>query len=300
MSVNIFQQTWSAFVEDKATRLASAIAYSTIFSLTPLCIVLIEIAGFVIGLKNGGHGHRVVEAALLGQIQQHVGKDASASLHDIIQASFSKTRANVLAQIGGWAAFLIGASALFSSIQDALNAIWHIESTKGGWKQMLRDRLASFAILAVVGFLFIVSLIGTGLVSSIGTGVLTQIPILANPVIDGVVSYIVTGLAIMIAFAAMYKLLPDVTIAWRDVITGSFVTTVLFLIGEEAVGLYLHFAGTMSTFGAAGGNPCRLSVGLLHRTDFFARCRVHESPRKARGNTIRDNGSHFGRTACWQ
>lgn len=134
-------------------RLASSIAFSAMFSIAPLLIVLIAILGWFVGLQNGGHGHHVAENALLDQVSKGAGKSTAETIRQLVSASFNKPRQGVIAQIIGWVAFLVGATALFSSLQDALNAIWHVESTKSGWKQMARDRVASFGIILAIGLL---------------------------------------------------------------------------------------------------------------------------------------------------
>jgi membrane protein len=252
MNISVITKTLSAFGEDKATRLASAIAYSTIFSITPLFIVLIALAGYILGIQNGGHGHHTAEDALLQHVESGMGKDAANTIRDMIANSFNKPRQNLLTQIAGWVTFLVGASALFSSLQDALNSVWQLESTGGGWKHMLRDRLASFGMLAVVGFLLIVSLVGTLAVGTFGTNAVSQLPFLHNAILVNVLSQMFTALIIMIVFSAMYKFLPAVQITWRDVIGGAFGTTILFMVGETLVTFYLHVAGVTSSYGAAG------------------------------------------------
>ena len=135
MSLALLKKVWQAFNEDKALRLASSIAFSTIFSIAPLFIVLIAIVGWVIGLQNGGHGHTQAENAMLDQVSRGAGKATADTIRQIVAASFNKPRQGLLAQIIGWIAFIFGATALFSALQDSFNAIWHVAVTKGGWKQ---------------------------------------------------------------------------------------------------------------------------------------------------------------------
>jgi membrane protein len=259
MSFALLKKTWQAFNEDKAMRLASSIAFSTIFSIAPLFIVLIAIVGWVIGLQNGGHGHTQAENAMLGQIGKGAGKGTADTIRQIIAASFNKPRQGLIAQLIGWIAFIFGATALFSSLQDALNAIWHVESTKGGWKQMVRDRLASFGMIVVVGFLLLVTFVSNAGIAFLGAHFLSHIPLVSNPVILSGVDQLVSVVLVTVIFALIYKILPDVTIAWRDVWVGAAVTAVLFVIGEAVIAFYLAFAGVASAYGAAGS----LLVGLL-------------------------------------
>lgn len=259
MNLALLKNTWRAFNEDKVLRLASSIAFTTIFSIAPLLIVLIAILGWVVGLQNGGHGHAQAETALLDQISKGAGKETAEAIRQIIAASFSKPREGLIAQTIGWIAFLCGGAALFSSLQDALNAIWHVQPTKGGWKKMVRDRLAPFGMILVVGFLLLVTFVSNVGIAFIGAHFLSQIPLVGNPAVLSIAGQLISVILVTVIFALIYKILPDITIAWRDVWVGAAVTAVLFVIGEAAISFYLAFAGVASAYGAAGS----LLVGLL-------------------------------------
>ena len=118
----------TSFTSDKLLRLASAIAFSALFSLAPLMIVLIAILGWILGIQNGGHGHHLAEDALLSNIASASGKGTADVVRNLVTASFNRPRTGLIAQVIGWITFLIGASALFSSLQDAFNSIWRIEA----------------------------------------------------------------------------------------------------------------------------------------------------------------------------
>ena len=259
MSLALLKNIWRAFNEDKAMRLASSIAFSTIFSIAPLFIVLIAIVGWIIGLQNGGHGHTQAENAMLDQVSHGAGKGTADTIRQIVAASFNKPRQGLIAQIVGWIAFIFGATALFSSLQDSLNAIWHVESTKGGWRQMVRDRLASFGMILVVGFLLLVTFISNAAIAFLGAHFLSHIPVVGNPAALSIINQVISVLLVTVIFALIYKILPDITIRWRDVWVGAAVTAVLFVIGEAVISFYLAFAGVASAYGAAGS----LLVGLL-------------------------------------
>ena len=257
--ISLIKDVWTAFSEDKAMRLASSIAFSTIFSLAPLLIVLIAIVGWVLGLQNGGHGHHLAENALLNQVSRGAGQGTADTIEQIVASSFNKPRQGLIAQIIGWVAFFFGATALFSSLQDALNAIWHIEATKGGWRQMVRDRIASFGMILVVGFLLLVTFVANTAITFVGAHFLAQIPVATNPVAVASVDQTVTFILATVVFALIYKVLPDVKINWQDVWIGAAVTAGLFLAGEAIIALYFAKAGVASAYGAAGS----LLVALL-------------------------------------
>lgn len=252
MNVEVVKQTWRAFNEDKAPRLAASIAYATMLSLAPLFIVLIAVAGAVLGIGNGGHGHHTAEDALLGQVQRGAGSAAAETVRQLISSAFDKPRQGFIAQIVGWVTFILGASALFSALQDALNAVWGVEGTKGGWKQMLRDRLASFGMIAVVGFLFLVSFGLNAAATIVGTHFAAIIPFAGGALLLTAISWLVSIAIVTIIFALIFKVLPDVRIAWRDVSQGAFVTAVLFVVGQTLISLYFSVAGVASAYGAAG------------------------------------------------
>jgi membrane protein len=259
MNTSLLKDVWQAFNEDKAMRLASSIAFSAIFSIAPLLIILIAIVGWVLGMQNGGHGHHVAEDALLNQVSRGAGQETANTVRQLVTASFNKPRAGLIAQVIGWVTFALGATALFSSLQDALNAIWRVEATKGGWKQMLRDRAASFGMILVVGFFLMITFVANAGIAFVSTHLLSQIALAASPAVLAVIDQIVTFAVVMVVFALIYKVLPDVKIGWHDVCVGSAVTAVLFLVGEALIALYLAKAGVASAYGAAGS----ILVGLL-------------------------------------
>jgi membrane protein len=241
MGVRTVVDTWKAFSADKCFRLASSIAYATIFALAPLLIVLIAIGGALLGAQHGGHAHRVVEDALLGQISSHAGPAAANTVRDLVTASFGKPRQSLIAQIVGWVTFVVGAAGLFGTLQDALNTVWNVESVEGGWKQMVRDRLASLGTLILLGLLLVASFALGSVIAFVRPGALADAG-----------SYVVNAAVLTLVFALLYKVLPDVNLAWRDVWSGAFVTAVLFVIGQQGIAVYLRVAGIASAYGASG------------------------------------------------
>lgn len=251
MNLALLKQTWQAFNEDKAPRLAAAIAYSTIFSIAPLFIIIIAIVGGVLDMHGKG-GHTTAMNALLDNIRKSAGASAADTVKTMIVASFNKPKQGVIAQVLGWIAFIVGAGGLFATLQDALNAIWHVEGTKGGWKQILRDRSASFGMILVVGFLLLVTFLANGAIAFVGEHFLSRIPFAANPAVLAIVGQIVSFIVVTAIFGLIFKVLPDVTVAWSDVWIGAAVTSVLFVVGEVLIGLYIAKAGVASAYGAAG------------------------------------------------
>lgn len=246
MNLGVLKATFAAFNADKAPRLAAAIAYSTIMSIAPLFIVLIAVAGAFLG------SHSQVQTQLVDQISKSAGTSAGNAVRQLVESSYNKPRQGLAAQIIGWIFFAVGASGLFASLQDSLNAVWHVESTKGGWVRMLRSRAASFGMVLVVGFLLLVTFIANSAIAFISAHFLTQIPFAANPIVVTVINGVISLIIVTVIFALIYKVLPDVHVAWRDVWIGAAVTAVLFLVGEALISIYLAIGGVASAYGAAG------------------------------------------------
>jgi membrane protein len=249
----IAKQSVTAFGEDKVTRLASSIAFAAIFSIAPLFIVLIAILGTIVG------GHGAAQASLLAAVRSGAGSAAAETIRQIVASSFDKPRQGIIAQIIGWAVFIVGASNLFAALQDALNSIWGVEKTKGGFRQIVRDRLASTGMIVVIGFVAIVTFAANAGVAIITTHVSTYVPGIGNPLVLAAVAQLLTFVVVSVVFALIFKILPDVELDWRDAIFGGFVTAILFTVGQIVIGLYFTRGGVTSAYGAAGS----LLVALL-------------------------------------
>ncbi len=249
-TIALLKATWQAFNEDKAQRLAAAIAYSTIFSLAPLFVVLIAIVGSVLDVEGSG-GHASAENGLLAQIRHSAGPAAAETVRQLIAASFNKPRANTIAQVLGWTFFVVGASGLFASLQDALNAVWHVPDAKGGWKKLVRDRIASFAMILAIGFLLLVTFLANAAIAFLSAHVLASLPF-GSPAVATLLDEAIDIVVMTLVFALIFKVLPDARISWRDVGIGAAVTAVLFVVGEALISLYIAYGGVASAYGAAG------------------------------------------------
>jgi membrane protein len=268
---------------DKVMRLASSVAFAAIFSVAPLMIVIIGVAGWFLGISNGGHGYHLAENAILDQVNRAAGPGAADTVRQMVAAAFDKPRQSVIAQIVGWVTFALGAAALFGALQDSLNAIWQVEATKGGWKQLVRGRAASFLMILVVIFLLLGTFAANASIAFATTHFSSQLGSAANLVVIATANQVVTFIVSAVAFAAIYKVLPDVSIGWRDVWIGALVTALLFLVGEALIALYLSRAAVASAYGAAGSLLAMLlwiyysSIVLLLGAEFtkVAAGRVH-------------------------
>jgi membrane protein len=249
---NDLKASIKAFSEDNAPRLASSIAFATMFALAPLLIVLIAIVGLIIGGQNSGHGQHAIEDALINQISASAGAQAGTMVRDMVTAEFSRPRSGMIAQIVGWFAFLFAASGLFATLQGALNSVWHVERTKGGWVQMFRGRIVSFGMILVLVFLSIVSFGANAFLTYLSNHYIANIPLLGSPVILEVVNAVLSVAVIGVIFASLYNVLPDVSIRWRDVWAGGIATAILFVVGQVLISLYIAKAAVASAYGAAG------------------------------------------------
>lgn len=249
--ISVIRQTFTAFNDDKAQRLAAAIAFSTIFAIAPLLVILIAVVGGILSLDGAG-GHTAAENSLIADIAKNAGASTADTVRQLIDAGFNKPHQNRLAQVVGWIAFAFTASNLFASLQDALNAIWHVEATRGGWKQMIRGRVAAFAMIVIVGALLLATFLANAAIAFVGTNIVERVPFTNSTTILTLVEQGVSLVVTTIVFALLFKVLPDVRVAWRDVWIGAGVTAVLFVFGEALISLYLAYGGIASAYGAAG------------------------------------------------
>jgi membrane protein len=228
----------------KLPPLGAAVAYYTVFSLAPLFIIAVSIAGLVFGRE-------AAQGQIFEQLRALIGETSAAAMQDVVESANSKPATGVLAAIVGIVALIIGASGVFAQLQASLNAIWRVESKPGrGIWGLVQDRILSFGFILIVGFLLLISLILTAIVAFIGTwfgGFVPGVEMLIQ-ILNGILSLAI----ITLLFAMIFKFLPDVEIAWRDVWIGALITAALFTAGKEILGLYLGKSGVASSYGAAG------------------------------------------------
>jgi membrane protein len=243
--VPLAKETLTEFQRHKAHWLAAAIAYFTIFAIAPLIIVVVEIAGFFLGQ------HEAVLSRLYGYISSSAGASAAHGIQAIVAATFSQQKAGLLAQIIGWAVFIVAAAGLFASLQEALNTIWDVTPEKKTFLETIKGRVLSFGMVLGITFLLLVSL-GVNAVLTIASHAMAHVipgfPTLAKLLEFGVSFAMVTAL-----FALLFEYLPERRIAWPDVWLGAAASAFLFVIGQFLLGWYLGRAGFSSGYGAFGG-----------------------------------------------
>lgn len=240
---SLAKETFRAFAEDKVPRMGAALAYYTVFSLAPLLVVVIAVAGFFFG-EDAARG-RIVD-----QLSSSVGREGAEMVQTMIQKA-SEPRAGIIATVIGLATLLLGATGVLIELHDALDTIWKVTPAKGrGWKGTLRDRVLSFGVILALGFLLLVSLALSAGLAAVGDRLGQTVP--GWVALAYVLNYGISILLVAALMGTLFVLLPDVRVAWRDVWVGSLVTSLLFHLGKFLIGLYLGKASVGSPFGAAG------------------------------------------------
>jgi membrane protein len=242
-AISLVKETTSDWSDDKAPRLAAALAYYTIFSIAPLMVVVLAILGLVFG-RQAAQGH------INGQITQLVGPTSAKAIQDML-ANARQPSHGILATAIGTATLLLGAGGVFGALQDALNTIWGVRpKPNAGFWHMVKDRFLSFSMVFGLGFLLMVSLVVSAGISAIAAFFGNRIP--GIPWLWELLNTVVSFGVFTLMFALIYKVLPDAKVQWRDVWVGSLLTALLFTIGKFAIGLYLGRGAIGSAYGAAG------------------------------------------------
>ena len=240
----LLKQAASDWIDDGAMRLSAALAYYAIFSLAPLLIIAISIAGLVFG-----------EDAARGRIAQEIstvtGSRAGEAIQAAVLSSASQKTTGVVATVVGLAVLIFGASTVFAELKDALNTIWGVVVKPGRpFLTLVRDRFLSFSIVLSIGFLLLVSLILSAVLAALGKYMGERLPLPAAVWQAG--DFLLSIAVISALFAMIFKILPNVRIGWRDVGLGAAGTALLFTAGKFLIGLYLGTSSIASSFGAAG------------------------------------------------
>jgi membrane protein len=240
----VLQGTAKAWWNDNALRLAASLAFYTTFSLAPTLLIVTGIAGLFF---QGG-----ATAQIERQVRDLMGPEGAAVIRGILDGVGREHQSSVLATLIGIGTLIIGSTAVFGELQAALNQIWDVkvDASRGVIGSLIRDRLLSFGVVLGIGFLLLVSLVVSAALAAARDWMAQGIPGLGWlwEVLNVLVSLALTTAL----FVLMYKLLPDVELAWRDVFVGAAVTAVLFSVGKIAIGLYVGRASVGSYYGAAG------------------------------------------------
>ena len=238
----LVRATFSDWYEDRAPRLGAALAYYTIFALTPGLVIVMGLAGFLLGPG--------AENQIIAQFRELIGEQGAKAIEATVRSARA-TPPSAAELILVLATLIVGLWGVFGELQDGLNTIWGVTPKPGRrLRDIVRERFWSFAMVVGTGFLLLVSLVVSAWLAVMGTyvGYLLPAPALALEAVNSLITLaVITG-----AFALIFKLLPDVRIAWRDVWLGAAVTSLLFTGGKLLIGLYIGKTAVASAYGAAG------------------------------------------------
>ncbi len=235
---DLLKETALAWDRDKASRLAAALAYYAIFSIAPLLVIIISITGLVFG-------ERAAQAEIAYQLEDLVGPEAALMIENML-ANFGNTASGILTSLVGLVTLLYGASGLFNHVQGTLNTIWHAPPRSGnGVVHFFKQRALHIAMVFGVGALLMLTLFAELVITAITEYLnLESLPWARNLLVS-------LGM-LTVMFAIIFKILPQVKIAWRDVLIGAAVTSLLFNVGRLLIGAYMRWSNIGSIFGAAG------------------------------------------------
>jgi len=240
----ILIDTFKGFMNDKGLKLSASLSYYTVFSMAPLLLLIISLAGAFFGREAS-------EGRIFDEINGLIGTQAALQVQQIIQ-NLELSGKTTMSVIIGAITLVIGATTVFGEIQDSINMIWKVKAKpKRGWVKLIKDRLLSGSIIVGLGFLLIVSLIVNGALLAVSDLLKARFPDLTIVLINAA-NLVISFIVITILFGVIFKVLPDAKIGWRHVRAGAFFTACLFLLGRYVIGLYIETTAAGSPYGAAG------------------------------------------------
>jgi len=239
----LVKQAVSEWLDEDVSRLGAALAFYTLFAIAPLFVIVLAIAGL-------WFGEDAARRELFGQVSGLVGSEGGEAVQALVSAA-DRPKAGVVATVIAVVTLFVGATGVFVELQDALNSVWGVRRKPGrGLRYFIKDRILSFAMIVGIGFLLLVSLVVSAGLSALGSYMVGLLP--AQETIWQGLNFAVSFVVITLLFAMIFKVLPDVKIAWRDVWTGAVITALLFNLGKFLFGLYLGRSSIASVYGAAG------------------------------------------------
>ncbi|MEP6956890.1 MAG: YihY/virulence factor BrkB family protein [Chthoniobacterales bacterium] len=240
--IQITKEAAAEFFADDAMSLAAALALYTVIALAPLVTVMLTIAGMILGDQ--------ASEGFIAQAQGLIGASGAEAIRGIVENA-KKPSTGVWQAVIGFVILLSSASAVFAQLQASLNRVWNVAQKPGlGFLHLIKMRLFSMGVVAILGFLLMVSLGVSTALAALGNYFQTLAP--SMEFLLHIVNFIVAVGVTTVLFAAIFKYLPDVIIGWRDVLIGALVTAILFNVGQLGLGLYLGHSDTAATYGAAG------------------------------------------------
>jgi membrane protein len=239
----VLKQTAVDWLDDKAPRLGAALAYYAVFSIAPLVVIVIAIAGLWFGKEQA-------QQQILHQFSGMVGDQGAQGIGSMLEAA-NKPREGMIASVLAIVTLIFGATGVFVQLQDALNTIWEVKPKPGqGVWGFIRHRILSLAMVFAIGFLLLISLVVSAGLAAAGKWMSGAMP--GGEALWEVINLGISFIVIAVLFGLMFKYMPDVKIGWRDVWIGGAITALLFIVGKFALGMYLGRTSVVSAYGAAG------------------------------------------------
>jgi len=231
------------FIEDNAFKLSASLSYYTIYALGPLFVIIISLAGIFFG-------NDAVEGRLYAQLNGLVGSQAALQIQDII-GNIQESKLGTVGAIVGGIVLFIGATGVFTEMQDSINFIWSVKAKpKKGWLKFLSNRLLSFSLILGMGFILLVSLLANTLLNLLSEKLMRLLPNYTVQLFNMINSVIIV-IVICTLFTFIFKVLPDAIISWKDALVGATFTTMLFLLGKFLINYYIGTSNLGLTYGAA-------------------------------------------------
>ena len=239
---SLARETMTCWSDDYASSMGAALAYYTMFSIAPLLLIVISVAGLFFG-------EQAARGEILDQLESLMGAEGAHAVQALL-VSVNQPKAGLVATAFGLGALVVGATSVFGELQNALDRIWQAPQRRdqGGVLKWLRSRLLSLGMIMGIGFLLMVSLLASALLATVQRWFGRYIDL---GVFASLVDFLVSFAFITVAFAMIYKLMPRVRVQWKDVGIGAVVTSALFTVGKMAIGVYIGRSAVASTFGAA-------------------------------------------------
>ncbi len=279
-AISFSQKVLSEWNQDKVTRLAAALSYYTIFSLAPLLVIIIAVTGLFLGADSA-------QQQIIAQMQALVGAEGAGLMNDLL-TNARNINTNLIAALIGIFTILLGATGVVGELKDALNTIWNVAPKPDrGLFATFFERVLSFGMILGIGFILLVSLVVSASLAALNMairGYFEQWVMLAQ-----VIDLLLSVGSITLLFALLFKFLPDVQVAWRDVWIGAFITAILFTLGKYALGLYVGNSNVASPFGAAGALVILLVWIYYSAQIFFLGAEITQVYANEFGSGVRPN-----------
>jgi membrane protein len=241
--IQVIKTSATEWLAHRASSKAAALAFYTLFSLAPVLVLVIAIAGFF-------YGEDAAQGQLLHQLRGLVGQQGAEAIQAILAGARNK-EGGIWATVVAGVLLIVGATSAFSELKDSLDEIWGVPAPKdASWFDTVRTRLLSFGIVLVLGFMLMVSLVVSAVMAVLENyfnGIWQQATVLLGWIASGIGFLVIT-----VMFGVIYKLLPRIKLSWHDVTIGALGTSALFALGKFAIGLYIGNSGVESSYGAAG------------------------------------------------